>query len=183
MQNTSRSNSFGFTLIEIIVAVAVMVVTMTVGIGTYGRFEDRQQIVETAKEIAAVFHRAQNNAQIGKIGSCSKLKAYRVDGVNQPGNFILQMAEVCQEESPSLSSVYTSPSGVKLDDNFTFYFRVLSGDVDNVLYRYYDQDGDEVASPPILERSWPIVVTNSGGTHRYEFTISRSGEISQGAWL
>ena len=172
---------FGFTLIEIVVAVGLMIILMTVGITAYMRFETRQQLVGTKKEIEAIFHRARNNAKTGKMGNCSKLKAYQVDGVNQTDNFELQMREVCQTTNTSLATVYTSPDGVKLNQDFSLYFRVLSGDVDNVLYRYYDHNGDPIGSPPPLETDWTIVVTD--GDQSYQFTITRSGEINQGSWL
>lgn len=171
----------GFTLIEVIVATSIMILLFGFGLASFLKFQDRQQVLKAKEETEAIFDRAQGKAKSGKMGSCNILKGYQVHGENQDDNYVLRTREICQNSAnePGLTTVYTSPTGLSLEDSFDLYFRVLTGDVDTDLFRFYDRSGTAQTGTGTFS-SQTIEISNYRQTYRFE--ITNSGEVSAGSW-
>ncbi|MBD3250191.1 MAG: prepilin-type N-terminal cleavage/methylation domain-containing protein [Candidatus Pacebacteria bacterium] len=187
----------GYTLIEVLVAIGLILIVLGFSIISFFRLRDRQNLVKAKEELAVVFNLAQSSAQSGKLGGCGTsrtLKAYRVfhnSGSNQifldvscnPSVSGTQEAVLDLDDFGVSDVVVTanyengSSSLVELD----FYFRVLTGDVDDVLYRYYDADGNPEEASGSPASDWTITLSNSSAN--YQFVLTRSGEVSQGEFI
>lgn len=171
----------GFTLIEILVSIGIMLLMIAIGISSFINFSDRQDILQTKKEIEAQFKQVQSLARTGKLASCSKLAGYRFSAVNQPNRSVaVATGEVCDglaEDQPLTHDQYVSPGEMVLADtsgdpiSLDLYILPLSGNVDSADPRTQGSG----------ESSWTYRLI--GSQYTYQFMIDSSGRFSQGEWI
>lgn len=122
------SASKGFTLIEILVVVVIMGLTVGGGIAAYNKLNDRQMVLQGAKNVVSQLRLAQKRADAGEkpFSSCLQLDGYRVAGSGQ----LLTMGAVCDGDLTQIE-----PTNFQLTGNayfatpFAFTFQTLSAGV------------------------------------------------------
>lgn len=132
-------NSFrkGFTLVELMVVVAVMAFTIIGGIAAYRKFNTRQLIVTSGKEMLVNFRQAQSKAltNVKTVPGCnnSLLVGYKVDGYVNSGASYYTITEqynpaTCATGGASyIIKTVNMPSGVTFQAPFSLTFTGLSG--------------------------------------------------------
>ncbi len=169
-QLSSISNSWGFTLIEMLVTMGVMVVVLGGGIVGFIRFNERQTVLEASKQIQTLVRSARVKAQVKDTPEgCSDLgglQGFRVSGTSGAGSTINVSAwcganKASAQPLPTASSSYTLPSTISLDTDLTLTFYTLHG-------------GTDLASE--------VDVAVSGSNLTYHFFITPGGELQEGCW-
>lgn len=146
----------GFTLIEILIVITITVLLVGGGIAAFINFNERQAILNSAKEVQIFLRSAQTKAKVGqKPTGCNQLEAYRVSG-NVNGN-TLQLLAVCVGAEVAVSD-YSLPDNLVFQSGVDLSFLVLQG-------------GVSAAQTVSLE--------STRGYH-YEFEVTQGGEITQG---
>lgn len=161
----NQSKNLGFSLIEMLVAIAIMIVLAGLGIASFIRFNERQQVANTAKQIQHIMRTAQSKARVKEIPSgCSTLFSYEV---HRSGSGPINLRANCQTGvNPQLSS-WTAPSGMSVSPgSFSVKFKTLHG------------------SAEIKINGVPnnILTTNikKGTEYDYQFNVTSGGEITSG---
>lgn len=123
----------GFTLIEIIVVVAIMGVIMGGSIAGYRRFNERQKLLTTGKELLVNLRRAQAKATSGvktNVGCNNQvLVGYRVQSFTQNRYTLSQVCVVAGVQSFYAISTIDLPTGALVETNFDVTFLGQSGGV------------------------------------------------------
>ena len=76
---------FGFTLIELLITVAIAAIVVGGSIAGFVRFNERQEVQNTAKEVQQLMRTAQSKARVRDApdaavdGPCFKLTSYQVE--------------------------------------------------------------------------------------------------------
>lgn len=156
----------GFTLIELIITVAIMALVVGGSIAGFVGFTERQEVLNTAKEVQQLMRVAQSKARVRDVPmdmagpiKCNTLMMYRVyfngsssfnlrPGCNDPlVNFPVMDSLTVQ--IPSGVSVTTSPALTWLN------FNTLGQDT-----------------------SWSGTITFTKGSNIFRFTVNSSGTVS-----
>ena len=157
-KNFSNTSNQGYTLIEILVTVTIMLLLVGGGIVSYVRFNDRQTMIGTARELQGLLRAAQTKARVGdRPEGCDHLRAYvlRLAAQSSTVNLIADCdnSEIIKE-TIELDSNITAQSAVDIQ------FQALHGGV---------------ITPQ-------TITLQSAGGMGYEFLVSKGGEISEGAF-
>lgn len=159
----------GFTLIEMLVTVAIGLLLATLGITGYIRFNDRQKILNSARELETIFQTAAVKAQGGDLGGCTQLARYRVTLVTTADPVTVALSSVCQDGTVTAVSNYALVNGIGI--SFTpglnyIDFPVLQGGV------IFNPSATNVTA----------TFTNTALNSSYTVDISRGGDFNEGVW-
>lgn len=158
---TAHARSSGFTLIELMVAVGIMLLLTGGGIATFIRFNDRQAVQGAANQLQTIFRSAQVKARAGeKPAACDRLTGYRVQTTANTSQVVL--SAVCNNGVFAHSTINLQNS-VVAEGSYTMTFANLYGGVTGA--------------------STVIIRSSGANLLRYSFTITNSGEVSEGAFL
>lgn len=123
-------NRLGFTLIELLVTTTLGLFLMGGALAAYSSFSQRQDKVESARDVRAVLRAGRERSRDGDKpqSNCNQLNYYRVWGVQGTQNYY--MAIRCDGNNTNLEQVtYTLQSGEYFLDDFDLYFPPLPGPV------------------------------------------------------
>ncbi len=150
----------GFTLIEIAIAVSIMLFLVGGGIASYLTFNDRQLLLNEAKELQTFIRSAQTKARVGdRPEGCLKLERYKV--TMAAGSSQIEVSAVCDNNGTTEEFIRQT---AELDNSIT-----AAGVVDiefNVLH------GGALADT--------TVTLNSSGESTYVFEVTKGGELTGG---
>jgi prepilin-type N-terminal cleavage/methylation domain-containing protein len=156
MQKTLHFRS-GFTLIELLISIGILLLIVGAGIAGYIRLNDRQTLLNAAKELQVMLRSAQKKARVGdKPPGCTKLLSYSVTTQVATGGQALLKAE-CENTSYTVDTLQF-PASVSIDEKHVLRFYVLQGGTQN---------------------SQTFILRSNGGT--YSFDVDQGGSISEGA--
>lgn len=169
----------GFTLIEMIVVIATMVVVTGGGIAAFIRFNEKQSVQVAANDLQTLLRAAQIKAKVGENSeSCRtnylpavlSLRSYRVNIDSDTSTAILSAVCTDQKFSPFGRVEYIERSRINFDSNVTVRIQG-GGDLDvEFLTLLSGVDGAG------------IVEISGLGAFIYNFEITSSGEIMEGAF-
>ncbi len=154
----SKQTQAGFTLIELLVVISISALVVGTGLVGYLRFNDKQKTQGGVEEIKTFFRLAQTQAKDGIMPSgCNILSGYIVS--ESCSNADLCMKAVCSgfATPQQVKGIYLP--GISVSYGSDIFFKVLTGDI--------PEDHD---------------VWVAGGAFIYLFSISKSGEMTVGAW-
>ncbi len=151
-------NQIGFTLIEMLVTITIMMLMLGGGLVAYINFNQKQTVLSSVKTVQTALRSAQTKAKNGeKPPGCGVLDAYQVTIATNTNELILR--PICDNVAqPGFESIFFN-DGVTVASPVDMEFKVLYSGVDGA--------GD---------------VTLQRDTYVYTFTVSPTGEISQGDW-
>ncbi len=156
-----RRHHHGFTLIEILVTAAIAFLVIGGGIAGFGGFTDRQQVLNTAKELQQVFRSAQSKARVRDVPvGCVSLLSYQVSLTSSSAT----LTAICGTGGPYTIKTYTFPSGVTVSPTTTLRFTTL-------------ENGVQTSANAPLPNTVSYVVTNGTGIS-FTFDVSPTGTIS-----
>jgi prepilin-type N-terminal cleavage/methylation domain-containing protein len=155
-----RHNSLkaGFTLIELLVSVVIMITLLGGGIAAYINFNDRQTVLNAAKEVQLQLRAAQIKARAAeRPEGCDSLQAYAVR-MNAGTNIVTTTAICANNEYPR--DIKEINENVVVQDTFDIRFLVLHGGVTN-----------------------PGTIVLVGPAQNYAIQVTQGGEINDGGYL
>jgi prepilin-type N-terminal cleavage/methylation domain-containing protein len=149
----------GFTLIEVLITVTIMLLLVGGGIAAFVTFNERQVVINAARELQGGVRAAQQRAQSATKpdSNCDKLESYAIRAPQSPPVVVDIVAE-CDTGDTILSS-FTLGSSIALTEPLDMSFLVLRGGVVN--------------PSEVTLRS---ITTN----HSYTFEVTTGGEITEG---
>lgn len=158
--------SSGFSLIEMMVVITIMALVLGGGIAGYMNFNDKQTVLEATNQLKTYLGKAQSQAKTGKKISCvTPLIGYRVN-ISAGSPYTVNIEERCYDGSDDgiagTAESYPLPSGVTVSSNLDVMYKVLHGGI--------------IGADAGLD-------IDVAGSKIYRFTITKSGEISEGEWL
>ncbi|MFH1959031.1 MAG: prepilin-type N-terminal cleavage/methylation domain-containing protein [Patescibacteria group bacterium] len=158
------SYSSGFTLIELIVVTAIILLITGGGIASFINFNDKQQVVNSAKEMQGYLRTAQTFSRIGETpDGCDKLNGYIVRSVDAGASKQIKIIANCRGGEIQRNS-FDLLDGTTLSSEIEITFLVLHGGI----------AGDD---------SITVEVTNNSDSITYQFVVTPGGEITQGGLL
>ena len=148
----------GFTLIELLVSMLIMAILAGVGFISIRTFSQRQQVVQSVKNLQQELRFAQKKARVGeKPTGCVTLNGYIIQGTTS-SRTISVIADCVNQDYTVTTINLNDPT--RLSQNLNMTFRVLQGGVVNA--------GN---------------ITLSNGAYSYRFTVNAGGDISEGNFL
>lgn len=177
------STTKGFTLIEILIAIATLMTIVGLGIAAFIRFNERQTLIQAAREMQVMLRSAQRKASVGEVpADCDdpgtvaeeKLQAYRVSVTGGVPGSLVSMFAMCGTSQQSMTAItpardtYQLPAGISAVSSHELDFFSLHGGV--------DVNGSSGAAA----ESVTIALSNEGGLS-YIFDVTKGGEITTGA--
>lgn len=144
-----------------IVAVAILLVLTGFGIAGLVRFNDRQKVASSAKQLQHIFRTAQSKARVKDIPQgCDILFSYEV---KRAGDNIVSSAN-CQNGNSQVSSWAIPTDEITLNPgNFSANFKTLHGSAD-------------------LSTGKTLSIKVSGSGIDYTFEVTSGGEITTGGF-
>lgn len=162
----ARTLRNGFTLIEMVVSLALMGLLLGGSIVGYRKFNERQLVIQSGKELVSVMRLAQKRAGVGDkpdVAGCDggeKLDGYRIAGTQDTNTYTL--SPLCDgSEVAAARTTYTLPTGIVFKQNMDVRFLVLSR-------------GVELTSG--ATQTFEVGSDQAPG-YKYGVRVSRSGEI------
>lgn len=147
----------GFTLIEMMIVISIFVIMSTGAVINYRAFNQRQQALQSAKNLQEAFRLAQKKARVGdKPTGCQTLNGYLVTGTTS--STTITITADCTNQDYQVSTAQLI-GNARLQSNVSVTFRVISGGV--------------VGSGTIR-----TVV----GSYIYAFDVNKGGEITEGQY-
>jgi prepilin-type N-terminal cleavage/methylation domain-containing protein len=126
----SSLSHYGFTLIELLMTISIIMLLMGGGIASYLRLNNRQNLVNTGKQLELMMRAAQKKARVGdKPQGCVHLLSYEVLVLDTQLDQAQLIAEC--DNSTYLSDTFQFPFGVTATNGVDMHFVVLQGGVDN----------------------------------------------------
>jgi prepilin-type N-terminal cleavage/methylation domain-containing protein len=159
----------GFSLIELLVSVAIGLLLISLGIAGYVNFNERQKVINSARELETVFQAAQVKAQSGDLGGCTQLDEYKVEFTTTVDPIVVTLTPVCGDATLGTAKTYQLSTGTTLTFSpaiSTIHFPVLRQGVS--------------FTPPATQVDFNF--TSSAVTQTYTFTLAQGGDISDGTW-
>lgn len=145
----------GFTLIELLVSLTVMMLLLGGGIASYINFNEKQQLIGSAREVQSYLRTAQAKARAGDVpDGCVKLAGYTLRAVINSSS--LELVANCGNGDGVVKEYQINPS-IVFTQTFSITFLSLTGGV-----------------------SGGQTVSLSSNNRTYEFKVTQGGEISQG---
>ncbi len=156
-----KQSPTGFSLIELLIAVGVILFMAGGGIASFINFNEKQQVINGAKELQEHLRMAQTLSRIGEVpDSCGKLAGYRVTSQDAAGGKEIKVLAACSAGDLERNS-FLLPETVTLDADIDIVFLGLHGGVSGA---------SEIQ-----------IIGGSGRT--YTFEVTQGGEITQGEIL
>ena len=136
----------GFSLIELVVAIGIMIVLIGGGLAAFIRFNQKQQLLSSSRELQQLIRTAQNKAKSREVpedwGDCdvedNPIVAYRVFSVGGDGARIMVLpicgTSLTGYSDPAVDSSFLSmdlTTGVTLVEPMQLDFLALQGGVIN----------------------------------------------------
>lgn len=150
----------GFTLIELIITVAISALVVGGSIAGFIGFSDRQEVLNTAKEVQQMMRTAQSRARVRNTPTgCSSLSSYQVSFI---GTSSVRLSTVCGVTVTEITTV-AFPSGVTINNTTALRFTTL------------EQGVTTSAGAPITSVTY---ILSEGSTNRFQFTVTSTGSIS-----
>lgn len=145
-------SQIGFTLIEMLISTGIMIMLLGGGIAAFITFNDRQTVLNAAKEVQVHLRSAQIKARASeRPEACDSLEAYAVRmGANSN---VLIVSAVCANGEHVRSTTELHPS-VSNTNAFDLQFLGLHGGVNN-----------------------PATITLTNGSRTYTVVVTQGGEI------
>ncbi|MEO8581864.1 MAG: type II secretion system protein [Patescibacteria group bacterium] len=154
---TSPSTQRGFTLIEMLIVIAIFALLTGGAVVSYRAFYQRQQVLQSAKNLQEAMRFAQKKARVGeKPAGCQTLNGYIVTGTTSSA--IITLTADCTNQDYVVTTATLAGSAL-LTTNLNKTFRVITGGVVN-----------------------PGTVSLVYGTYTYTFNVNVGGEITEGAY-
>ena len=155
------NTSLGFSLIELLVVVGILILVVGGGIASFISFNEKQQVVNGAKELQEYLRTAQTLIRVGqKPDGCGTLNAYRVVSSDSGTTKEIKVIAVCSSDDIDRNSFFL-PEGTTLSSDISITFLGLHGGV-----------------------SGATTIEVVGGNDRtYTFEVTQGGEITQGGFL
>lgn len=177
------SKAKGFTLIEILIAIATLLTIVGFGIAAFINFNEKQTLIQAAKEMQVMLRSAQRKASVGEVPTdcddagtvaVEKLQAYRVSVIGGTPAAVVSMYAMCGTSQQSMSAItpardtYQLPPGISAASGYELDFFSLHGGV------------DVNGSSGVAAETVTITLSNDGGLS-YAFEVTKGGEITTGA--
>jgi prepilin-type N-terminal cleavage/methylation domain-containing protein len=159
----------GFTLIEMLVSIAIGLIMIAVGIAGYLDFNQRQKILNSAKEFEVILQTAQTKARLGDLGGCDVLAAYIVTFDTAVDPIVATVSPVCTVGSATDTKTFSLETGTTMD---------LAPVVTSLSYPVLQ--GGVVFAP--ATNSLTVTFGSQTTSEEYVVTMTRGGDISDGAW-
>lgn len=163
----------GFTLIELIITVAISALVVGGGIAGFVGFTERQEVLNTAKEVQQKMRTAQSKARVRDLPNQNcVLASYEVSFGATNNQAILR--PICSPTAVAALPAYSFPSGVTIQSKIgaglyttpkVIRFTTLENGVT-----------DNAVTPALLTDS--VTYKVSEGAIGYIFTVSPNGSIS-----
>lgn len=148
-------------MIELLVTVVIMLLLSGGGIAAFISFNERQVVINGAKELQTYLRTAQVRAQVGdRPSTCDTLNGYIVRSVVVGSTTEIRILTSCNN-GEELQNTHELPAGTQLESPLEMRFLVLHGGVDGF--------------------ATINVVSDFGKT--YQFAVTQGGEITQGGIL
>lgn len=166
-------NQAGFTLIEMLVTTAIAVLLLGGGVTAFLNFNQRQSVINSAKELANVLTIAESKTQSGVLGACNtQLEAYEVtfDTATLPNKIYLE--EVCATGDTGTPT----PVEYVLDQNVQLTFNPST-----TYIRYKILTGGVLFSSGADSVDARFAHINAPSSF-YSVTISEGGDVTEGVW-
>lgn len=125
----------GFTLVELMVVIVLISLTMSAGVAGYSRFNKRQLVITSGKELMVNLRQAQVRASsnVKSAAGCANatLSEYRIDGFSNGGSSGYTISEVYSAGcATTVTKTQVVPKGVFFSPaNFQLSFKTLAGGV------------------------------------------------------
>lgn len=153
--------SSGFTLIELIVVIAVLLLVAGGGIASFINFNEKQQVINGAKNLQEYLRTAQTLARIGdKPNGCDKLNGYKVKSLDAGAVKEIKVLAVCDSGEIERNS-FLLPESTTLSSDIEVTFLGLHGGVVGAT----------------------MVEVIGASARTYTFEITQGGEITLGELL
>lgn len=153
------SKQSGFTLVEMLIVISVFALMTTGAVLSYRSFSQRQQVIQSAKNIQDAMRFAQKKSRVGeKPTGCGTLSGYTVAGTTNSTTITLTAA--CTNPTQNYQvTTSTLVGGARLESAFSTTFGVITGGVTG-------------------SNSVSVVL----GSYTYTFNVNVGGDISEGAY-
>lgn len=174
-----RLGQLGFTFIELLVTVAVLVTITGAGIAAFIRFNEKQVLIDTGKQLQTLLRSAQIKAAAHEVpsGCTTKLWAYRVNiPVVTPST--INMYARCGNDKGSQSNVSPPRDNMKFPAGISLSG---SGSYDIDFYVHHGGVGVRENGSPVDPPVADITLTNPNGS-TFEFSVTQGGEITEGVY-
>jgi hypothetical protein len=152
-----------------LVTVGIGLLLVGIGVSGYVGFNDRQKVINSARELETVFQTAQVKSQAGDLGNCTELSEYQVTFNTTVDPIIVTLTPSCADGSSGTKKTYELGKGVTLSFNpavSIIHFQVLQHGVS--------------FTPAATQLSFTF--TSSATNQNYTFTLAQGGDISDGSW-
>jgi prepilin-type N-terminal cleavage/methylation domain-containing protein len=159
-KNTAAHSLFaerqaGFTLVELMIVIVLFVMLTSGAVLSYRSFYQRQQVLQSAKNVQEAMRFAQKKSRVGeKPPGCQTLNGYIVRG-NSSSPTITLTAD-CTNADYTVTTV-SLVGNARLVSNLNTTFLVITGGVIN-----------------------PDMVSVAYGSYMYTFEVNEGGEITDG---
>ena len=156
----------GFTLIEMLIVITIMAVLSTGSVVSYRVFSQRQQVLQSAKNIQEAMRFAQKKARVGEkpagcLAANQRLSGYQVTGAVNSAT--ITVSAICVSPNATIQvTTYQLVGNVQLSAALSVTFVSITGGV--------------------LPAGTTTVRVGLGG-YAYSFTVNQGGNISEGAYL
>lgn len=148
----------GFSLIELLIVISLFAVLTSGAVINYRAFYQRQQVLQSVKNLQDAMRFAQKKARVGeKPAGCQTLNGYAVTGTT--GGTTITLVADCTNQDYAVSTSISLVGNARLTANLNKTFRVITGGVVN-----------------------PGTVRITYGGYTYAFDVNEGGEISEGAY-
>ena len=151
------SKQSGFTLVEMLIVIAVFALMTGGAVVTYRNFAQRQQVLQSAKNIQESMRFAQKKARAGeKPSGCTTLNGYILAGTTSSTTLTLTADCTNQDYQVTTGSLV---GAARLASNISTSFHVITGGVTGT-----------------------NTVRVTLGSYTYRFDVNVGGDISEGSY-
>lgn len=153
---SANSNS-GYSLVELLIVIVLFTMISSGAVVTYRAFYQRQQVLQSAKNLQDAMRLAQKKSRVGeKPTGCQTLNGYIITGTTN--STTLTLTADCTNQDYAVTTA-TLVGNARLSANLNKTFRVITGGVVN-----------------------PGTVSIVYGSYTYVFDVNIAGEITEGAF-